>query len=68
MNEIDPTMTAEDWKAMYLILFHGVRDAIAQMPMLPENAAACERLVRASQDAEEYYIRHGEPVDGQPEI
>jgi hypothetical protein len=68
MKKVDPAMTAEDWKMMYLILFHGVTDAIAQMPMLPENAAACERLTRASQEAEDYYIRHSEAVDGPPEI
>ena len=49
-------LTSEDWKAMYLILFRGIADAIEAMPRLPENAAVCERLVRASREAESYYM------------
>ena len=46
-------MKAEDWKAMYLILFRGICDALE---LGGEQGAAAERLIRASQEAEAYYM------------
>ena len=50
-------MHAEDWKAMYLILFRGICDALE---LDGEEGAAAERLIRALQDAESYYIWMGQ--------
>lgn len=47
-----------DWKAMYMILFHGITDSMELLPVRMENAKACERLSQALQDAEAYYIDH----------
>ena len=51
-------MQADDWKAMYMILFHGITDSMELLPVRMENAKACERLSQALQDAEAYYIDH----------
>ena len=42
-----------DWKAMYLILFRGICDALE---LGGEEGAAAERLIQALQDAESYYM------------
>ena len=49
-------LTAEDWKAMYMILVDGIAKSMGEMPLLPEVSRACEILVKASRDAEDYYI------------
>ena len=49
-------LTAEDWKAMYMILVDGIAKAMGEMPLLPEVSRACEILIKASRDAEDYYI------------
>ena len=54
-----------DWKAMYLRLAGAVADAMEIMEPLPENRPAWTVLNRALLDAEELYLRAGEP-DGSP--
>lgn len=38
--------TSADWKAMYMLLFHGITDALELLPARLENAPACEVLSR----------------------
>ena len=49
-------LTAQDWRAMYMLLVDGIAKSMDKMPLLPEVSGACEALVKASQDAEDYYI------------
>ena len=61
MQDFD-NMRAEDWKAMYLILFRGICDALE---LSGENDAVAERLIRAQQEAEDHYLDVPEgPVEG----
>ena len=46
--------TSADWKAMYMLLFHGITDALELLPARLENAPACEVLSKALRDAEEF--------------
>ena len=51
-----------DWKAMYMLLFHGIVEAAELLPVTLENAAASQRLSKALQDAEECYMEKELPV------
>ncbi len=59
-SETSDLMTAEDWKAMYLLLARGIRDASDLLPRWTENEAALRRLSLAMQTAEERYRSAGE--------
>lgn len=59
-SETSDLMTAEDWKAMYLLLARGIRDASDLLPRWTENEAALRRLSLAMQTAEERYLSAGE--------
>lgn len=52
-----------DYRAMYLALTRGILDAKEQMPAVPENNPAAERLNRAMQEAEEIYLNTAEETD-----
>ena len=53
---MDQSVDSADWKAMYMLLFHGITDARELLPARLENAPACEALSKALRDAEEQYI------------
>lgn len=45
-----------DYKAMYLTLVRGIREASELLPAREENRAAAEKLTQALRDAEEIYL------------
>lgn len=49
-----------DWKAMYMILFHGITDALERLPATLENVSSADILAQALRDAEERYINEEE--------
>ena len=53
---MDQSVDSADWKAMYMLLFHGITDALELLPARLENAPVCEALSKALRDAEEQYI------------
>lgn len=53
---MDQSVDSADWKAMYMLLFHGITDALELLPARLENAPACEALSKTLRDAEEQYI------------
>ena len=57
-REEDDQMTAEDWKAMYLLLFHAQAEVIEQVLTLP-RMEILRILGEAAQKAEEHYISRG---------
>ena len=45
-----------DYKAMYLTLVRGIREASELLPPAEENRAAAEKLTQALREAEELYL------------
>ena len=55
--EHDSVLDAVDWKAMYMILCHGINDAITLCAEIGDGVdAVTNTLVAASLKAEDYYI------------
>lgn len=54
------THDTANWKAMYMILFHGITDALERLPATLENVSSADILAQALRDAEERYINEEE--------
>ena len=54
MRESEAYLDAEDWEAMYTILWKGLSEGVDRLKPLPGNREVCRILVQALLDAEEY--------------
>lgn len=50
-----------NWKSMYMALVGKVNEALELLPLFPENVRIYNILEAAMQEAEEIYIRDGDP-------
>lgn len=54
MRESEAYLDAEDWEAMYTILWKGLSEGVDRLKPLPGNREVCRILVQALLDAEAY--------------
>lgn len=50
-----------DWKNMYMTLLRKVNEALELLPLFPENIKIYKILEEGMQNAEEIYIKGGDP-------